>query len=236
MQSYGIIHYLGYVLYAPLYIAGPIVTFNCYSSQLKSPTGFSLKEKYKLAAWTAFLIILVDVLLHYSCLYNISANFLWEDWKNPIELGALGFFTLQFMYLKFLCFWRYFRCAALFNEIEPIDNMTRCMHNSNTFSGFWRSWHASFNKWTIRYLYSPLGGKKNQKYSIWLIFFFIGIWHDLWWSWIAWALLNCVFFTIELTIIQFWRKSKVSLSDSFLILFVTRSLILFLFLSFLFTF
>ena len=42
------------------------------------------------------------------------------------------------------------------------ENMPRCVNNNYTFTGFWRSWHSSFNTWTIRYLYLPLGGRKTQ--------------------------------------------------------------------------
>ena len=105
--------------------------------------------------------------------------------------------------------WRFFRTFSLFDGIVVPRNMTRCMHNSHTFADFWRAWHSSFNKWTVRYLYVPLGGRNTQQYSIWLIFFFIGLWHDLWWSWVAWALMNCLFFTIEIAVLTFWSSRRV---------------------------
>ena len=113
------------------------------------------------------------------------------------------------MFLKFLIFWRFFRTFALFDNIVAPENMTRCMHNSKSFADFWRAWHASFNKWTVRYLYIPLGGRNTQAYSVWFIFIFVGLWHDLWWSWVAWAVANGLFFTIELIIGFEWKKPKV---------------------------
>jgi len=86
--------------------------------------------------------------------------------------------------------------------------MNRCVNNNFTFQGFWRSWHASFNKWTVRYLYIPLGGRSTQTLSIWLIFLFIGLWHDLWIEWVAWALLNCLFFSMEILIMVFFSRPK----------------------------
>ena len=103
-----------------------------------------------------------------------------------------------YRYLKFLAIWRLFRCWALADGMQPPENMRRCVNNNYTFSGFWRSWHASLNKWIVRYLYIPLGGRRSQWWSIWLIFSFIGLWHDIEWRWQAWAWLNCVFFSIEL--------------------------------------
>lgn len=45
--------------------------------------------------------------------------------------------------------------------------------------GFWRGWHASFNRWLVRYLYIPLGGSRRRALAIWPAFFFVALWHDL---------------------------------------------------------
>jgi len=81
--------------------------------------------------------------------------------------------------------------------------MNRCMNNCYTFSGFW-----SLNKWIIRYMYVPLGGRRTQKYTMWLIFIFVGLWHDLILRWLAWALCNCVFFTLENLVISLFSSEK----------------------------
>merc|ERR1712137_1374561 len=138
----------------------------------------------------------------------LSLSFTWKEWDDPFSVAFVGMGTLHFMYLKFFCLWRFFRSASLFTDIVPPENMTRCVKNNHTFAGFWKSWHSSFNKWTVRYLYVPLGGSKTQKFSIWLIFIFIGLWHDLWWSWVAWALMNCLFFTVEIIITYFFYKPR----------------------------
>lgn len=82
------------------------------------------------------------------------------------------------------------------------ENMKRCVNNNFSFEGFWRQWHATLNKWIIRYMcrsrcichqpewaapscsfafrYIPLGGRRTQMWSMWIIFTFVGLWHDLW--------------------------------------------------------
>ena len=56
---------------------------------------------------------------------------------------------------------------------------------------FWRDWHSSYNVWLVRYIYIPLGGSRIsgiQKFSnIFLVFFFVAIWHDPEWRYIHWA-------------------------------------------------
>lgn len=59
-------------------------------------------------------------------------------------------------------------------------------------------------------MYIPLGGTKTQKISIWFIFMFIGLWHDLWISWVAWALLNCLFFSLEIVIMYFFSLPRMN--------------------------
>ncbi len=53
--------------------------------------------------------------------------------------------------------------------------------------GFWRSWHASYNRWLVRYMYVPLGGAAWRAVNVWLIFSFVALWHDLEWRLLGWA-------------------------------------------------
>ena len=69
---------------------------------------------------------------------------------------------LKMMWLKFLLIWRFFRLVALIDGIDAPENMLRCMSNNFSLEGFWKGWHASFNKWIVKYMYVPMGGA-NQK-------------------------------------------------------------------------
>eukprot|EP01027_Heterolobosea_sp_BB2_P018400 GEZU01025929.1.p1 GENE.GEZU01025929.1~~GEZU01025929.1.p1 ORF type:complete len:245 (+),score=38.10 GEZU01025929.1:96-737(+) len=121
---------------------------------------------------------------------------------SPMDIGIMGFISLIYIYMKFLIIWRFFRLWALYDGIDTVENMNRCVVNNFTFTGFWRAWHSSMNIFVVRYLYRPLGGRKSQLWSIWVIFTFIGLWHDLWWRWVAWAWLNCIFFSAELVVMK----------------------------------
>ena len=35
------------------------------------------------------------------------------------------------------------------------ENMKRCVNNNFSFEGFWRQWHATLNKWILRYMCQP---------------------------------------------------------------------------------
>ncbi|EAL63159.1 membrane bound O-acyl transferase family protein [Dictyostelium discoideum AX4] len=208
MEHYSFSHFLAYIFYIPLYIAGPITTFNAFTAQVYNPQKtYSFGDLVKASIKILLVFLGLEICLHYCYYHSFDKSDVWMTFTGA-EVALTGYLVLNFMYVKFLIIWRTFRLFALFDGIDTPENMNRCVNNNYTFTGFWRSWHGAFNKWTIRYLYIPLGGKKTQFVSIWIIFFFIGLWHDLWLSWIAWALLNCVFFSIEIGIMFYFYHPK----------------------------
>ena len=76
---------------------------------------------------------------------------------------------------------------ALADGIDAPENMTRCVCNNYDVEGFWRSWHASYNLWLVRYMYVPLGGARWRAVNVWVIFTFVALWHDLEWRLLGWA-------------------------------------------------
>ncbi|KAI8574591.1 hypothetical protein RHMOL_Rhmol01G0366100 [Rhododendron molle] len=140
-NNFSLAIYLCYLVYAPLYIAGPVLSFNAFASQV-----------------------------------------------------------LNFMWLKFSLIWRYFRFWSLISGIEAPENMPKCINNCYNLDTFWKSWHASFNKWLVRYMYIPLGGSQRKLLNVWVIFTFVAIWHDLEWKLLSWAWLTCIFFVPEMIV------------------------------------
>jgi len=204
-HDYTFARLLAYVFYIPLYIAGPIMTYPSWLGNFRQPqTSVSVRQIVGMLCGVVCYVFAIEILLHLYMYVSINNNRTWDLIRGEVmpgwEVAWGGFITLQFMYLKFLSIWRLFRCWALADGVDPPENMRRCVNNNYTFSGFWRSWHASLNRWIVRYLYIPLGGRQSQWWSIWLIFSFIGIWHDIQWRWQAWAWLNCAFFSMELGI------------------------------------
>jgi D-alanyl-lipoteichoic acid acyltransferase DltB (MBOAT superfamily) len=140
----------------------------------------------------------MEVMIHY--LYMVAIFKTRPDWNQytPAQLSMLGFFNLKHIWLKLLIPWRFFRLWALLDGIDPPENMVRCMSNNYSVMQFWRGWHKSFNKWNLRYLYIPLGGRASP--GVWgkvramcnylAVFTFIAIWHDiqlrlLMWGWLV---------------------------------------------------
>jgi D-alanyl-lipoteichoic acid acyltransferase DltB (MBOAT superfamily) len=116
----------------------------------------------------AFLEMLgLEIWLHFFYHYAFNESGLWYKRNfSPFEVMATGYWTLNFMYTKFLVIWKFFRTVALLDGIETPENMNRCVNNNFTFTGFWRSWHGSLNQWIVRYMYLPLGGRKTQVFTL----------------------------------------------------------------------
>jgi hypothetical protein len=68
---------------------------------------------------------------------------------GPFEVGVTSLMVLNFMWLKFAVIWRFFRLWALVSGVEVPENMLRCVNNNATILGFWKGWHASYNRWLV---------------------------------------------------------------------------------------
>ncbi|KAJ5292866.1 uncharacterized protein N7443_008819 [Penicillium atrosanguineum] len=208
--AYNMRNYIAYVLYSPLYLAGPILTFNDYVSQQRY-TAPSLTRTRTILYGVRFLLTLLcmELILHY--IYAVAISKASPDWSlfTSGQLSMLAYFNLHIIWLKLLIPWRFFRFWALLDGIDPPENMVRCMSNNYSALAFWRGWHRSYNRWIVRYVYVPLGGagrrpaagkpgpapsgfwvKFQQIRNFMLVFTFVALWHDinlrlLMWGWLV---------------------------------------------------
>ena len=88
---------------------------------------------------------LMEILCTYFPFFAVMKSGLFRV-LTPAEIAVICYMTLKMMWIKFLLIWRLFRLWALFDGIAPPENMLRCMSNNYSLEGFWRGWHASFNK------------------------------------------------------------------------------------------
>jgi D-alanyl-lipoteichoic acid acyltransferase DltB (MBOAT superfamily) len=69
---------------------------------------------------------------------------------------------------------------------------------SRDIGEFWRRWHISLSTWFRDYLYIPLGGSRGTTWmkvrNVFIIFIVSGSWHGANWTFIAWGLLNAIYF------------------------------------------
>ncbi|CAG7940162.1 unnamed protein product [Penicillium salamii] len=207
-------NYIAYVLYSPLYLAGPILTFNDYASQQRyKATSVNRTRTVMYGIRFGLTLLCMELILHY--IYAVAISKANPDWSlfSPGQLSMLAFFNLHIIWLKLLIPWRFFRLWALVDGIDPPENMVRCMSNNYSAFAFWRAWHRSYNRWIVRYIYIPLGGggggqrppgaprpasppksgfmsKFLQIRNFLMVFTFVALWHDinlrlLMWGWLV---------------------------------------------------
>lgn len=173
-EDYNYTNFLAYVLYTPLYLCGPIITFNDFVSQVRwsySVRAFSdrweahwrlnanqlrypsanVTRRYVLqyAVRLVAVILTMELTLHYLYVVAISKSRAWAG-DSPLQLSMIGYFNLVIIWMKLLIPWRFFRLWALADGFWVEENMVRCMSNNYSAQMFWKSWHRSFNRWTIR--------------------------------------------------------------------------------------
>ncbi|XP_057962516.1 membrane-bound O-acyltransferase gup1 isoform X2 [Malania oleifera] len=190
--------YLCYLVYAPLYIAGPIISFNAFAIQLDMrQNSYSIREVAFYGLRWMFSLFLMELMTHFLYYNAFAISGTWKQ-LSPMDVFIIGYGVLNFMWLKFLLIWRYFRFWSLISGVEASENMPKCINNCYNLEGFWKNWHASFNRWLVRYMYIPLGGSQRKLLNVWVIFSFVAIWHDLEWKLLSWAWLTCIFFIPEM--------------------------------------
>lgn len=202
IADYSFLNYFAYVLYSPLYLTGPILTFNDYMSQLRyRPRSISYDRTFLYGVRFLISLLTMEVMLHF--LYAVAISKSQPAWQvyTPFQLSMLGYFNLHHIWLKLLLPWRFFRLWALLDGIDPPENMVRCMSDNYSALAFWRGWHRSFNRWIVRYIYIPLGGsggpgtraeggKVRAVFNMLVVFTFVALWHDiqlrlLIWGWLV---------------------------------------------------
>lgn len=81
---------------------------------------------------------------------------------------------------------------------------------SRDIAEFWRRWHISLTTWFRDYLYIPLGGSKvslsQNIRNVFIVFLISGLWHGANWTFVAWGLLNAMYF-LPILIAQRNRKN-----------------------------
>lgn len=179
LSNYSYKNYLAYLFYTPLYIVGPIMSFNDFIYQSKNTLpSINFKRNLVYGLRLIFCFLIMEVVLHYIYVVAVSKAKAWQG-DSPFQISMIGFFNLNIIWMKLLIPWRLFRFWALCDNIDPPENMIRCMDNNFSTMQFWRAWHRSFNKWVIRYIYIPLGGSKYRILGSLATFSFVALWHDI---------------------------------------------------------
>ena len=124
-------NYFAYILYAPLYIAGPIMTYKAFIREKVSSESVPIY----FVRWLLCLAVM-EYLTHRFPLFAVVSSGLLPR-LTVAETAVLFYLILKIMWLKFLLIWRFFRLWALADGVDAPENMQRCMSNNYSLEQFW---------------------------------------------------------------------------------------------------
>lgn len=191
-----IVAFFSFISFFPQLLAGPIERATNFLPQFYKKRTFEYDnavDAMRQILWGFFVkIVIAD-----NC--ATSVNTIFESYETlPASTLVLGgvFFAFQ-IYADFSGYSdiaigtsRLFGFSAMRNFNFP--------YFSRDIAEFWRRWHISLISWFRDYLYIPLGGNRGTKYqvvrNIFIVFLVSGFWHGANWTFIAWGLINALYF------------------------------------------
>lgn len=115
-EDFSYSNYLSYILYPPLFLAGPIITFQSFNSQIKRPPTIPRRSILAYAIRFAVCFLTMELVLHYMYVVAIKDSWVVQkgstvrryawDGDSPFELAIISLWNLIVVWLKV-------RCAAL---------------------------------------------------------------------------------------------------------------------------
>ena len=188
-----------YISLFPQLIAGPIVRYSTVAKQLKQRI-----QTIELFSSGVERFI-----------YGLGKKVLIA---NPLGFIADSIFSLPGSELTFMAAWLGIICYSLqiYFDFSGYSDMAiglgrmfgfRFLENFNypyistSIREFWQRWHISLSSWFRDYLYIPLGGNRNGKWStvrnLFIVFLICGLWHGASWNFVIWGLLHGSFLALE---------------------------------------
>jgi D-alanyl-lipoteichoic acid acyltransferase DltB (MBOAT superfamily) len=190
------VDYSLFVSYFPLLVAGPIERATHLLPQLKVKREFDF-EKAKEGVYQIIWGLVKKVVIADTC--AMYANAIFDNYSSMNSLSLiLG--AVYFAFQIYGDFSGYSDIALGTSKLFGIDLLKNFNYPyfSRDIAEFWRRWHISLSSWFRDYLYIPIGGSKGTKLfqirNVMIIFLVSGFWHGASWTYVAWGLINALYF------------------------------------------
>lgn len=191
-----IVDYALFVSYFPLLVAGPIERATHLLPQLKTEREFDF-EKAKEGVYQIIWGLVKKVVIADTCAMYANAVF---DNYNSMNSLSLILGAVYFAFQIYGDFSGYSDIALGTSKLFGIDLLKNFdfPYFSRDIAEFWRKWHISLTTWFRDYIYIPLGGSRGSKLfqirNVFIIFLVSGFWHGASWTYVAWGLINALYF------------------------------------------
>lgn len=193
------IEFATYVTMFPQLVAGPIVRYIDIQKQLSNR---KLSWSQFSEGVERFIIGLAKKVILANTFAAVSDEiFSFAPYDLSTGVAWLGIITYSFHI--FFDFSGYSDMAIGLGKMFGFDFLENFNYPyiARSIKDFWRRWHISLSSWFRDYVYIPLGGSKNGKYSTYLnlciVFFVTGFWHGASWNFIVWGMFHGAFIVFE---------------------------------------
>ncbi len=224
-----IINYGAYISMFPQLIAGPIVTYETVSEQLKTRTHSIKNVEEGLKTFTIGLGSKVLIANQIGGLWDDIHAMGYNSISTPLAWLGIIAYSLQ-LYFDFN---GYSLMAIGLGKIMGFDIPKNFDYPylSLTMTEFWRRWHITLGTWFREYVYIPLGGnKKGTKRLVintLIVWAFTGLWHGASWNFVIWGIVLFGIIILEKFVIgKFLNKFKI-FGHAYMILIIPLTWLLF---------
>jgi len=191
-----IVDYFAFISFFPQLVAGPIERATNLLPQFYKKRNFDYCQAVdgmRQILWGLFkkIVIADNCAIHANAIFNNST-----DYSGGVLLLGVIFFAFQ-IYSDFSGYSDIAIGTARLLGFNLMRNFAY-PYFSRDIAEFWRRWHISLSTWFRDYLYIPLGGSNGSTLfkirNTIIIFAISGFWHGANWTFIAWGLLNAIYF------------------------------------------
>lgn len=99
LSEYSLTNFFAYAVYPALYIAGPIMSFNDFTHQLRHPNPLTRRALWSYAMRFVMCFLTMELVLHYMYVVAIKDSGAWQG-DTPAQLCMIGFWNLIVVWLK----------------------------------------------------------------------------------------------------------------------------------------
>ncbi|XP_072019280.1 protein-cysteine N-palmitoyltransferase HHAT-like [Amphiura filiformis] len=203
-QDYGLMDLLLYNFYFPLFIGGPVLTFDQFQKQVNRPAGPLSGQEWwniiKNILRYIFWYFYIDIFLHFS--YYSAFHKHPSMFRNlpPKDYPVLAGWHLMFFLIKYIVFYGIPVTIAMFDRIDG-PKPPACILSLYTFRDMWRYFDRGIHSMITRYIYFPLGGSRFGLFwnsaGAFVAFSFMALWHGNSYKMYSWAFCNWLGIQLE---------------------------------------
>ncbi len=213
-----IFSFFAFVSFFPQLVAGPIERATHLLPQFYKQRKFDYNKAndgMRQILWGLFKkIVIADSMAYYA---NTIFNNYADHSGSVLVVGAICF-SFQ-IYGDFSAYSDIAIGTAKLFGFELMRNFAY-PYFSRDIAEFWRRWHISLSTWFRDYLYIPLGGSRGTMLkkvrNTFIIFIVSGFWHGANWTFIAWGMLNALYFLPLLLSKRNRQNTDIAAENSFL--------------------